>query len=108
MKSKDNFIVIGAMSGTSLDGLDIACCHFSFNKNWRFEIQSAVSLPYPKKWKDLLTQAPQLSSTDLLSLDTAYGEFIGNCCARFIQNEKIRTVDLIASHGHTIFHQPQR
>ena len=45
---------------------------------------------------------------DLLALDEAYGNYIGTCCRDFILKNKIKNVDLVASHGHTVFHQPQR
>ena len=52
-------------------------------------------------------QTPIFSGEDLLTLDAEYGKFIGTCCSDFIRKNKIRNIDLIASHGHTIFHQPQ-
>jgi len=108
MKSKHNYEAIGVMSGTSMDGLDIAHCRFTKKRNWEFEILSAVTLPYPAKWRKKLSTAHTLSGAGLLALDVEFGNFIGENCARFIAKEKIKTIDLIASHGHTVFHQPGR
>jgi anhydro-N-acetylmuramic acid kinase len=108
MKSRDNYKVIGVMSGTSLDGIDLAYCHLTKKKNWEFKIQAAVTIPYSAEWMERLTSAPQLGGANLLALDTSYGEYIGKCCEQFIRREKIKAVDFIASHGHTIFHQTER
>ena len=96
------------MSGTSMDGLDIACCRFIKRRRWEFEIQTAVTVKYPTAWKEKLAVAPILSGEELLALDAEYGKFIGDRCREFIQRRKIRNLDLVASHGHTIFHQVQR
>jgi anhydro-N-acetylmuramic acid kinase len=108
MKSKDNFKVIGVMSGTSLDGLDLAFCQFIKKGKWTFKLLSSVTLKYSARWKDVLSNAHKLSGADLLALDAAFGKFIGESCKRFCGKEKIKGVDLIASHGHTVFHQTHR
>ena len=95
------------MSGTSLDGLDIAYCTFKNLKGgWVFSIEKAVTIKYPSKWVSDLTNAHKLSSNYLLGLDAEYGKFLGKACASFILKHNLK-VDFIASHGHTIFHQPK-
>ncbi len=96
------------MSGTSMDGLDIAYCRFTKKRNWAFEITTAFTLRYSKVWKDKLAAAPRLCAEALLALDAEYGTFIGEHCRQFIHHNRIRRVDLVASHGHSIFHQIQR
>jgi anhydro-N-acetylmuramic acid kinase len=108
MKPKDTYHAIGIMSGTSMDGLDLACCRFTKRRKWEFEIQTALTIRYPKSWKDKLTAAPHLRSEALLALDAEYGKFIGERCQEFIRKGKIKNVDVVASHGHTVFHQVQR
>ena len=98
--------VIGIMSGTSLDGLDIAYCTFSFNKTWNFQIIESTTISYSDQWKEMLSHAPNLSGIELLKLHKEYGQFIGQCVNDFLQNKDLK-VDLIASHGHTVFHQPE-
>jgi len=99
--------VIGVMSGTSLDGLDIALCHFQYGLDWEYKIIQATTIPYPEYWIKKLRTAQSLSTSTLKELDKEYGEFIGNTVLEFIQSNN-HTVDLIASHGHTIFHQPEK
>lgn len=97
------------MSGTSLDGLDIAYVTFTPNgTGWKFKLQQARTLAYNDKWKEKLARAHELSATDLLAAHTEYGRFIGKAVNQFIRDKKLKAIDFIASHGHTIFHQPSR
>ncbi len=110
MKDKKvrKYKVIGIMSGTSLDGVDFAYCKFTLKKKkWEFSIQSAQTFPYPQEWKNKLSTAHSFSGEALLELHTRYGKFLGQQCNQFIKQKKIKDIDLIASHGHTIFHQPK-
>jgi anhydro-N-acetylmuramic acid kinase len=108
MDSKNNYKVIGLMSGTSLDGLDIAYCKFSkTEKGWQYVIDKAITQKYPSAWLGKLSSAQSLSAEELVALDASYGKFLGKACADFISKHKLK-VDFIASHGHTIFHQPAR
>ena len=96
------------MSGTSLDGVDIACCTFSFRKRWTFAVEKAETVRYSGEWFTKLKDAHALSAVQLLELDHAYGKFLGTLCKSFIKKNKIKKVDFISSHGHTIFHQPDK
>ena len=108
MDSKNNFKVIGLMSGTSLDGLDIACCQFRKNRGrWSFALKNATTVKYSSAWMSKLSTAQHLTGEQLVELDSQYGEFLGKACNDFIRRNKLK-VDFIASHGHTIFHQPQK
>ncbi|MCJ8155355.1 anhydro-N-acetylmuramic acid kinase [Chryseobacterium sp. SSA4.19] len=103
------FHAIGLMSGTSLDGLDI--CFARFEKqagSWYFEIIKAETLPYPAHWEEKLRHVIHLSAEDLLELDSAYGFYLGKAVQQFIEKHNLTHIDVIASHGHTVFHQPQR
>lgn len=96
------------MSGTSLDGVDLAHCLFALKKKiWKFSIQDAQTFSYPPEWKRKLSSAHLLSGERLSELDSNYGRFLGQLCNQFIKQKKIKKIDLIASHGHTIFHQPK-
>jgi len=97
--------VLGVMSGTSLDGIDLAICSFSKTKNWEFSIEKCVTLPYSKYWKETLQNLHSKSSAEITLIDKRYGVFIGDAINNFLASEK---VDFIASHGHTIFHQPAK
>jgi len=100
---------IGLMSGTSLDGLDICFANFwKENSSWKFEIIKAETIPYPKALEEQLRNSIYLSSQDLLALHSEYGFYLGEITKDFITKNQLSDIDLIASHGHTVFHQPQR
>lgn len=98
--------LVGIMSGTSLDGLDIVFCKFTFKNKWAFEIIKATTISYDKSWKEKLRKAETLTGLELFKLHKSYGQFIGENINQFIKGIK-KKPDLIASHGHTVFHQPQ-
>lgn len=103
------FHAIGLMSGTSLDGLDI--CFARFGKeglSWNFEIINAETRPYPAAWEEKLRDSIHLSAEQLLELHSEYGFYLGQAVNTFIKKYRIGHIDLIASHGHTVFHQPKR
>jgi anhydro-N-acetylmuramic acid kinase len=98
--------VIGVMSGSSLDGLDLALCEFEKKDDtWNSKINNAITIPYSQEWKDRLWEAYKLSGLELTKLDWEYGKYIGLQIKNFIKSHK-KKVDLISSHGHTIFHNP--
>jgi anhydro-N-acetylmuramic acid kinase len=99
-------IILGLMSGTSLDGLDMAACKFWVeNKQWKYEIIKAETYQYNFQEKEILKNAINLSGAELISLHHQYGNLIGQKVNEFCQQHHIKP-DYIASHGHTIFHQP--
>lgn len=100
------YTVVGLMSGTSLDGLDLACCRFSQAAKWEYEILAAACLPYPALWHEKLTNAFTQTRAEIDKLDVEYGIFLGNAVNQFMQQHHIKP-DLIASHGHTVFHRPE-
>ncbi|MBN1413828.1 MAG: anhydro-N-acetylmuramic acid kinase [Bacteroidales bacterium] len=104
-KTKNTYRALGIMSGTSLDGIDIALCYFSFTKKkWQYSIEKATTVPYPDAWYRRLKQAHTLDACSFLLLHKEYGKYIGDQVNAFLENTK--PPDLIASHGHTVFHTP--
>ncbi|MDP1621555.1 MAG: anhydro-N-acetylmuramic acid kinase [Bacteroidales bacterium] len=100
--------VIGLMSGTSLDGLDIAFCEFSDEGNhWTYKIHCAETVPYADHWKDKLSILESGSAFDFVKTDTGFGHLLGSLTRDFINRNNV-VPDFIASHGHTIFHQPEK
>jgi anhydro-N-acetylmuramic acid kinase len=99
---------IGIMSGSSLDGLDIAYVHFNeTGGDWNYEIVEAHCYSYSKEWAEKLTNAIHLSALQFQLLHVAYGEYIGQQVNAFIETYRLQhRVDLITSHGHTVFHLP--
>ena len=105
--NKKEVFAIGVMSGTSLDGIDLVYVKFLKKEYSFFEIIHTETVSYTKEWKQVLKQAIHLSSKELLDLDVVYGKHLGSVLVNFISNYKIIEIDFIASHGHTILHQPE-
>lgn len=105
-----NIEIIGLMSGTSLDGLDITHVAFDFSaKNPRFELLHSETLPYSDEILAKLNVAKTFSVPEMLMLDKEIGRFYALKVVDFIEKNKIsvKTISAIASHGQTIFHQPE-
>jgi len=101
---------IGVMSGSSLDGLDIAFAEFQENAGkWNYEIRQADCYSYNEQWSERLRLATSLSSVDYQLLHVEYGHYIGEQINKFIDKHSLHyQVALIASHGHTTFHIPSK
>lgn len=99
--------VIGVMSGTSLDGVDLAHIHFSIEKDkWSFQILESETIGYSEKWHDQLKNAVDFSTSALEKLNEDYTDLLGGIISNFIQKNNIKNLDAVCSHGHTILHQP--
>jgi len=97
---------IGIMSGTSLDGVDLACCEFEqTGEKWNFEIKAAETFAYSAEWKQRLARASGQTGIGLAFTNNLLGRHFGEMVWDFIKKHKF-TPDFIASHGHTIFHRP--
>jgi anhydro-N-acetylmuramic acid kinase len=107
-KNRRSYKVTGLMSGTSLDGVDMAFCTFSIKDGrWSYTLEKAETMPYPNEWKSRLSDLENGSALEFAKTDTEYGHYLGKITKAFHLNNKIRP-DFIASHGHTIFHQPDK
>lgn len=103
-----DYMATGLMSGTSLDGLDIAWCRFSYAKDqWTYQILQAETISYLTHWENQLRNAHRLGAQNLLQLHADYGTYIGSCLLDFYKRHQIAEPGIIASHGHTIFHRPE-
>jgi anhydro-N-acetylmuramic acid kinase len=99
--------VIGLMSGTSLDGLDLAYCHISKTLDrWEYGIEQTKSVVYTSEMKEKLKKSIFLSADELLIFNNTYGQWLGEQVKIFIKENDLH-VDFIASHGHTTHHQPE-
>ena len=95
------------MSGSSLDGLDLALVRFQEeHEKYLFQILAAETLPYPELWKTQLSEAFHKQPEDLVQLDKDYGKYLGEQVLAFAQKHNAHP-DFVASHGHTIFHRPE-
>jgi anhydro-N-acetylmuramic acid kinase len=109
MDSTEKYKVIGVMSGTSLDGVDLACCTLRKRESrWVYTIEAAQTVHYSKIWKQKLSAANELSGLELAMIDREYGKYLGLLVQAFIIKNKVRGVNFISSHGHTIFHNPPK
>lgn len=103
---KSKYRVIGVMSGTSLDGLDLVYVEFSFNGSWDFKIIKAETIDYSNKWKKTLKNLVTNSLEELRNIDQAYTSFLASTINDFIKKKQIIDLDAVCSHGHTALHQP--
>lgn len=103
------FRVIGLMSGTSLDGIDMALCRFEEKADGILGgiLERAVSLPYDREWHQRLHYAPLLSGRELMKLHADFGAYLGKKVKEFLSDDQ-EDILLVSSHGHTIFHEPGR
>jgi len=109
--------VIGLMSGSSLDGLDVVYAELQEQQStqrqgtrlWGYTILQTATYPYSEEWRRRLATAPGLSALDYQLLHVEYGRYLGEQVNRFVEEHGLHyRVQLIASHGHTVFHDPSR
>ena len=98
------------MSGSSLDGLDIAYVQLEeVRGQWSYSILQADCMPYTEEWVNDLRHAADVHVSDFLKLHTRYGKYLGTQVNDFIERYNLgHKVHFIASHGHTVFHEPQK
>ena len=105
---KENYNVIGVMSGTSLDGVDLAHVRFTIHHSkWTFEILESETIPYHSEWIARLKTAVNYSESQLETLNKSYTKLLGTIISDFIEKYQLQDLDAVCSHGHTILHQPQ-
>lgn len=103
----NEFNVIGVMSGTSLDGVDIIYAHFKYSTVWSFSIIKAETIPYTPKWLACLKQLVTYSKKELQDIDEDYTVYLANLIQEFIKKYNVRDLDAVCSHGHTALHDPE-
>lgn len=108
---------IGLMSGTSMDGIDLAYCRFTDRptseaphrnqpNNWSYEILKATTLPFSPDWKQRLKALDTQSAMVFARTNVDFGHFLGCRVRAFMQSDELKP-QFIASHGQTIYHQPE-
>ena len=105
--SPTNYTMIGLMSGTSGDGLDIAYCSYELQDQWSYEILDAITIPFPIDLGSKLMNCHKLSAMDLALLDVSFGKWMGEKVKEYCTEKQIKPL-AICSHGHTVFHQPAK
>ena len=105
---KEKYTVVGVMSGTSLDGVDLAHIVFTVkNNNWKFEIVDSETVSYTSDWLNKLKIAVAFSTSALETLNQEYTLLLATIISDFIKRKHLTNLDAVCSHGHTIVHQPQ-
>ncbi|MCB0442795.1 MAG: anhydro-N-acetylmuramic acid kinase [Flavobacterium sp.] len=104
---KESYQVVGVMSGTSLDGIDLAHLYFSVeNGFWSYQIGNCQTISYSSGWLNKLKNALHYSNEELQNLNKDYTKFLGKTIRNFIHENSLEKLDAVCSHGHTILHQP--
>ncbi len=98
--------ITGIMSGTSLDGLDLAYCSFPVKNPADFRIVHASTIPYPAEWQQSLREAELATGTTLAKLHFDYAQYVARCVNDFHRDAELEAPELLAFHGHTLFHRP--
>ena len=99
--------IIGLMSGTSVDGLDICYVSFDNHDPSKYEIIDCETIDYDDNLKTKLKNIIKLDNDQIKQIDKEFGEFIGLSVLKFIKKNTLYKADLISSHGHTVFHEPE-
>lgn len=107
---KNTYRVLGVMSGTSLDGIDVAEIQFKISEEgkWAFEIGKAETIPYASTWVEILKEAIYFSEGRLTTLNKEYTHYLAKVISEFISKNSVKNLDAVCSHGHTILHQPKK
>ncbi|WP_196889171.1 anhydro-N-acetylmuramic acid kinase [Aureivirga sp. CE67] len=107
MTNKKIIHSIGMMSGTSLDGIDLVYVIWDIDDYSKFKIVASKAVDYSKEWKLRLQNAFHIATEEITKLHVDFGKLVGGEISEFIKEHSIENLDFIASHGHTIFHNPK-
>ena len=107
MLKQNRYRAIGVMSGTSLDGVDLCEVDFFYHQNkWSYKILKTQTISYETEWKKNLEHAHKLPKKDIKILDEKYCKLLSQFILKFM--DKPDEIDMVCSHGHTIWHQPEK
>lgn len=103
-----SYKVIGMMSGSSMDGVDLALCHITNNNGtYSYTIEQTQTVDYNETWRVRLSQLRKADAMAYAKTDVFYGHYVGQLINQFVEENQLE-VDLVASHGHTVFHYPEQ
>lgn len=105
---KNEYSVIGVMSGTSLDGIDLVYAKFYLEEKWRFKILYAQTVSYSSSWYKTLKGLVDSSMEQLKIIDVNYTKYLSEVIKQFIKTHNITNIDAVCSHGHTALHEPEK
>ena len=101
------YYVIGLMSGTSIDGVDLVYVNFKFDKIWKFQIINSKTYPYSESWTSNLKTISKKNLLEINKIDKDYTNLLSEYVIKFINEFSIRDINFISSHGHTALHDPK-
>jgi anhydro-N-acetylmuramic acid kinase len=104
---KQDYSVIGVMSGTSLDGIDLIFVNFKYDSKWSFDIVYSETIAYKDDWRKKLSNLVGKSVEELEQIDGDYTNYLARATKQFILKNNIKNIDAVCSHGHTALHQPE-
>ncbi len=108
LNNQTEYHIIGVMSGTSLDGIDLAHIHFTIQNNrWKYTIAEAETVAYSIFWVEKLKKAISFNPDQLAILNIDYTQLLAETISDFITKHSLKNIDAVCSHGHTILHNPQ-
>ncbi len=102
------YTVIGVMSGTSLDGIDLACVNFTVGTPWRYSFLATQTVSYSKAWQDKLAALMTASAEEIQHVNDLYTDLLAETIQGFIEHYQLESLDAVCSHGHTLFHEPEK
>ena len=105
---KSSYNVIGVMSGTSLDGIDLAYMTLTYKSKWTFNILRTETMPYTSFWKQKLSRLVDCQLEDIKLIDRDYTLYLSEVINDFIRKNQLTHIDAVCSHGHTALHQPEQ
>jgi anhydro-N-acetylmuramic acid kinase len=106
--NKSEYKILGVMSGTSLDGIDVAYLHFTKGDTWTYKIICGETIAYNSDWEYKLREAINWSALELEQLNIEYTKLLAEVINSFVAKHRLQTIDAVCSHGHTILHQPEK
>lgn len=100
--------IIGSMSGTSIDGIDLALIEFSVANDINYKFLASKTYKYSEDWVQKLRYNPTISAADLFKLDHEYAIYSAEVINKFIQEFDLNReeINCVAHHGHTYLHRP--
>ena len=101
-----NYYVIGLMSGTSIDGVDLVYANFFYDKHWSFKILKSKTYEYDMDWQNILKNLSDKDLDSIKLIDKNYTKLLSEYISSFIEEFSIKEIDFISSHGHTALHDP--
>lgn len=103
---KNKYSIIGVMSGTSLDGVDVVYTQFELDNVWHFKMIHSETVSYNSSWEKILSNLVSYNLSELQQIDKDYTNYLSGIIKDFINKNNIKNIDAVCSHGHTALHQP--